>query len=170
MEKGATRASIIFAKEYFRGRDDLVVCEVGVRRGVNAENMREVLNPRLLVLVDSWDSEGETNEENHAEVWTRFHDVKNVVVIKGWSVDVAKILGGFQFDLVYIDANHSPSCVLDDVTVWLPRTESGGIICGHDYLNHSGVRETVDGIFGHRVQFGYPPEGEKEGADWWVIV
>lgn len=48
-------------------------------------------------------------------------------------------------DSVFIDADHSFESVVIDIETWLPKIQSGGIICGHDYWpNHWGVMEAVN--------------------------
>jgi len=50
-------------------------------------------------------------------------------------------------DLVFIDADHSYTCVKKDILGWLPKIRKGGVICGHDcwgkYTNYNlkGRRE-----------------------------
>jgi predicted O-methyltransferase YrrM len=163
-----TRAAIAVAGDHFKGRDDLFVCEIGVQRGINAENILSVLNPRLMVLVDCWHVEdGEDHGKDYVETWKRFHGLKHVIVIKGWSVDVAEILN-LKFDLVYIDAGHDAVSIPEDIEAWLPKVKPGGMICGHDYFNHPAVKEAVDKTFGEKLNFGQPPDGW--GSDWWVFL
>lgn len=37
------------------------------------------------------------------------------------------------FDLVFIDAEHGTTNVIDDIKLWLPKVKVGGYIAGHDY-------------------------------------
>ena len=58
------------------------------------------------------------------------------------------------FDLVFIDGDHYKEDVKTDIEAWWPLIKTGGILCGHDYVenrdiaSHPGVKEAVDEIFG----------------------
>lgn len=53
-------------------------------------------------------------------------------------------------DMIFIDGDHSYSSVLADITAWERTVKPGGLICGHDYNVHPGVKPAVDESF----QFG----------------
>jgi hypothetical protein len=166
--KSSPRATTLFAKKFFAGRDDLVIAEIGVQRGLNAENILNELSPSLLVLVDSWDGKNEENNINFAETWQRLHGNQKIIIIKGESAKVSKIVN-LRFDLVYIDAGHYDEDVRVDIEAWLPHMKRPGIISGHDYTNTSvpGVKRVADSFFGERIQSRHI---EGEGGDWWVVL
>merc|ERR1712078_288202 len=49
------------------------------------------------------------------------------------STDAASIVGDRQFDLVFVDADHSEQGARDDLKAWAPRVRPGGVLAGHDY-------------------------------------
>jgi hypothetical protein len=51
-------------------------------------------------------------------------------------------------DFIYIDANHTYSAVKKDILMWKSKLRYGGILAGHDYGTHPGVKKAVDEIFG----------------------
>jgi hypothetical protein len=54
-------------------------------------------------------------------------------VVRGLSLETAKLFPKLFFDFVYIDAQHDKESVLADITAWKPTIVSGGYIGGHDY-------------------------------------
>lgn len=50
-------------------------------------------------------------------------------------------------DMIFIDGDHSYSSVLADITAWERTVKPGGLICGHDYNVHPGVKQAVDECF-----------------------
>ena len=51
-----------------------------------------------------------------------------------------------NFDVVYIDADHTYESVKSDIAAWYPGLTSGGALCGHDYNPKTwpGVVQAVD--------------------------
>jgi predicted O-methyltransferase YrrM len=57
-------------------------------------------------------------------------------------------------DMIFIDGDHSYSAVLADITAWERTIKPGGLICGHDYGVHPGVKQAVDESFSYgRIKF-----------------
>lgn len=54
------------------------------------------------------------------------------------------------FDFIYIDGNHKPEFVEEDIKLWLPKVKTGGWIGGHDYGNRRApeVAGVVDKALG----------------------
>lgn len=53
-------------------------------------------------------------------------------------------------DMIFIDGDHSYSAVLADIIAWWRTIKPGGLICGHDYGIHPGVKQAVDESFSFR--------------------
>jgi hypothetical protein len=86
-------------------------------------------------------------------------------VLRTPSVEAARTFKDGQFDLVFIDADHSEDQVRADIEAWLPKVKSGGILCGHDFCElsiarHPGVAKAV------REKFGESIFVMEEGAIW----
>ena len=57
-------------------------------------------------------------------------------------------------DMIFIDGDHSYRSVLNDITAWERAVKPGGLICGHDYNIHPGVKLAVDECFSFgRIKF-----------------
>lgn len=67
-----------------------------------------------------------------------------------------------NLDFVWIDGDHRYEQVKRDILNWMPKIRSGGIICGHDYIQAPGVSQAVDEIFGE-VNTG-------DDFTWWRIL
>lgn len=155
------------ARKYFKGRVNLNVLEIGVLRGHNAENLNRELTPELLVLVDPWElAPGclEYHDNNWAETYYRIQGQQNIIVIKATS-EVACGLLSLNFDYIYIDGDHGD--IENDLHLWHPCMNKGGIIAGHDY-NYPNIKKAVHDFFGSGVDTSpYHPHG---GMDWWVFT
>lgn len=65
-----------------------------------------------------------------------------------------------QYDLVFIDADHSYEAVKADIAAWTPKVRKGGVLAGHDYGVFEGVTRAVNEINPHGLM----------GSVWWKII
>lgn len=69
---------------------------------------------------------------------------------------------GFNFDLVYLDGDHSHETVASEIKTYLPLLADGAWIGGHDYTNTpapgDGVKAAVDTLL------GIPPYRFSDGS------
>ena len=132
------------------GRDNLAAlfCELGFRTGaeigVEAGLYSEVLckaNPELkLYAVDAWKAySGYREHVTQSKLDAIFAQAQgrlvlhNCEIIRGFSMDTARLFEPNSLDFVYIDSNHSLPFVIADIHEWSKRVRPGGIIAGHDY-------------------------------------
>ncbi len=185
-----------FVKQHFVETENLVGVEVGVWKGDNALSIVEYLNPKMLILVDAWDEnvesvdaihmndfnqdENDESQEGHLlQTFRQFANATNVVIIRGLSTDVAKLLIG-KFDFVYIDAGHCYESIKNDLKFWSPLVREGGVLGGHDY-NIEGVEIAVREFFKEapdKISIGWKEGDIKsdasgrvyyQGIDWWIV-
>lgn len=84
---------------------------------------------------------------------------KNLEILKGESVKIAKGFNGTKVDMVFIDAGHTYEECKEDIEAWLPKCNKR--IAGHDYVEgHAGVIDAVNEKFGDRVNV--------VDSIWWV--
>ena len=48
------------------------------------------------------------------------------------SLEAAAVVKDNVADLVFIDADHAYSSIVQDIKAWWPKVKTGGILCGHD--------------------------------------
>jgi len=86
----------------------------------------------------------------------------NIRNIKMQSVDAAKLFADGSLDMVFIDAGHEYEEVVSDISAWLPKVRSGGILCGHDFNQFAGVRLAVEELV---------PDYRRGGPEiWWKQI
>lgn len=156
--------------------------EVGVERANFTSHIRQNWDGKLLVAVDKWElnpNYPSFGNERHLQCYEQAKAnigsmTKPVEVIKMWSTDAAhhiealsedsqiKRLWNGGLDFVYLDADHSYAAVISDIEAWYPLVRSGGIICGHDFL------EAPDGWFRQMdAKTSYPTFEAAGAADAW---
>ena len=138
---------------YFAALGFTMGAEIGVERGLYAEVLcREIPNLRLLA-VDAWTAySGYREHVTQAKLdafWAEAQErlaPYGATVVKAFSVEAARHIPDGSLDFVYIDGNHMYDQVWADLTAWVPKVRSGGIVAGHDYGRSSvgHVAEAVD--------------------------
>jgi Methyltransferase domain len=73
-------------------------------------------------------------------------DAINVIRANSW--ESASLYEDASLDFVFIDADHEYESVVKDITAWLPKVKSGGVLAGHDYAWSEKVQRACDTCFG----------------------
>jgi predicted O-methyltransferase YrrM len=114
------------------------VVEIGCHRGVSTEVW--LLHAARVVAVDCW-----SDEAFYREFLERVGDYPNLSVCHDFSLKAAARYRDGEFDLVYLDGDHSFAAVCEDIRTWMPKVRPGGWLTGHDYCELTeGVRRAVD--------------------------
>jgi hypothetical protein len=113
-----------------------VGAEVGVLKGEFSELLCKG-NPGLkLYCIDAWGIGEKKRREYHLQALEEAKvrlSVYDTVLIHKLSMDAVKDFADESLDFVYIDANHEPSFVREDIREWTKKVKKGGIVSGHDY-------------------------------------
>lgn len=103
-----------------------------------------------VIAIDKWDyKEG---VEGEVDIYKDFYENINgfhhiVMPIRGDSIEVShRISGVWNFDFVYIDADHKFDAVLNDIMSYRKLMRKGGWIAGHDY-GDEGVFTAVNTVY-----------------------
>ena len=155
--------SIVDIREYRRLVEQVpvegTIVELGCWKGRSICSIAEIIKRKNLsvVLVDTF--QGTPGEEYaHGEAKTKdiLSELKTSLIRFGlvdrcqvmvMPTNVAAEENG-QFDLVFIDADHSYEAVKQDIANWKPKIKAGGILAGHDYL-WEGPRKATEGMNVH---------------------
>lgn len=164
------------------------MAEVGVLRGALSALILQRAPGATLLMVDNWLTADQQPEDyratgdahalhdDPARVAAHRRDAMDVAEAFGWraciaemgSIEAAKRVQRHEFDLVFLDADHSEAGVAADLEAWAPLVKAGGWIGGHDYGNadprydFSGVKRAVDAWVGDR------PVELDLNFTWWV--
>lgn len=71
-----------------------------------------------------------------------------VEFIKGDSREAHKKISDNSVDLCFVDGDHNPPVVDEDIKNFWSKVKKGGIYCGHDYDNGNEVADAVDNFLG----------------------
>lgn len=128
----------------------LIGAEVGVNKGYNAAYICNVIQPKILYLIDSWNNFfdpvsgeiiGEAQYIMAKELLAPFTCCK---FLRKTSFEAVETFENESLDFVYIDADHSYQAVLSDMARWYPIVKKGGILSGHDFTAEDyGVKRAV---------------------------
>lgn len=118
------------------------IVEVGAWTGCTTMQLAMNSYVRRVYAVDVWNNrevfEGFLENTKHC-LFTMIHPLRGESVF--WA---SHWPGEYKADLIFIDAEHDYENVKADINAWWPHVISGGILCGHDYNTHEGVRRAVD--------------------------
>lgn len=135
--------------------------EVGTHRGAFALQLLIKWNGKLLNCIDPWENlpeyieqsgtlyGGETREDDlkHCKKILKPYDDRKLLH-RGTSAKTSEKFIDNELDFVYLDGNHEPPYVLQDIQLWWPKVKPGGILAGHDFLCHG----EVNGGWGQHIQ------------------
>lgn len=94
----------------------------------------------------SWDDVCEQAKCNLYPTHSNCFEAK-VVFFRELSTRAALRFLDHSIDMIFIDGDHSYTAVIADITAWERTIKPGGLICGHDYNVHPGVKQAVDESF-----------------------
>ena len=144
---------IQFCEEYFKDREDLIFCEIGVSYGDNAYSMLHFLPIKTLYLIDIDTSIIKPQVKND----------KRVIIIEGKSQEVADKLPD-NLDGTYVDGDHSFDSCYRDLVLYEKKTR---VLGGHDFgPSYPGV---VDAVKKFSKEKNHHLYGNLEKEYWMVI-
>lgn len=170
------------ALEHLVGKSNLIGAEIGVGRGINANNIMLSLDIDKLYLIDPYMKYGRGNNvrvtratrcKNEAHHKLARYEKKIVWIEDTSELSVDKIKNE-ELDFVYIDGNHFYDQVLKDIILYYPKVKIGGIFGGHNYELNGGrdcqscnVKKAVDEIL---KKINTKVCIDNTGCiDWWII-
>jgi len=137
------------------------ILEIGTCHGASTRAMLDNSHATIYC-VDSWAGGIDTSYGQVPEDWAyqtfleNMRDMrKRLRIFKMYSHQAPKHLEGLEFDMVYIDADHSYSAVKQDIQNFAPFVREGGLLCGHDYEpGHPGCIAAVKELVSFPQKFG----------------
>lgn len=89
--------------------------------------------------------------------------------------DAIRLVDDGALSFAYLDARHAEADVAEDLALWEPKVQPGGIVAGHDYFDgvipagDFGVKSAVDLYFGERGWTVHETIADRPFSSWWVI-
>lgn len=119
--------------EYFPKNAE--VAEVGVDEGRYSEKILNITAPRVLHLIDPWDSDryGDGKMKAVEDKFKKQISSGQVTIHRGRGVEVLKEFPDDTFDWVYLDTTHRYRETLEELELCGMKVKKGGLIAGHDY-------------------------------------
>lgn len=164
---GSYRPAIVYiANNLGQG---LIGAEIGVEKGLNALFIINIIQPKMLYLIDPWnnfmdeDSKEIIGEAQYLQTLHLLKDYSNKTIIRKTSLEAVDLIKE-ELDFIYIDGDHSYSGVYCDISKWYPKVKQGGIIAGHDFLTFNVEKAVKEFIMQHKIPKLYTGQ-----TDWWFV-
>ena len=153
-------------------QEELIIAEIGVWKGDNAQRLCEILDIEKMYLIDpynkyeDWDFPHAHDNISQAEKEARkkLNDYEFITWLKDYSDDAAEKIEE-ELDYVYVDGNHSYDFVKSDLRNYYELLSDNGIIAGDD-IHFSGVALAVSEF---AVEHNLQPHFEVSHPDWYFI-
>jgi len=161
-----------------------ICIEIGVLDGNFSQQILDILKPKKLYLVDSWENGYDKNGaetykdglqtsyssyEQYLTLKEKYSKDDKINVIRNFSYDAVGLFEDNYFDFIYIDACHLYECVKQDLLDYLPKLKENGLMCGHDYFINDyygfGVIEAVN-EFCEKNNYEMIIFNNEFGSDW----
>jgi hypothetical protein len=137
---------------------NIIFAEVGVFEGQFSQEIKQIINPSKLYLVDIFSGNAGSGDKDGAN-WRhvnlnqtlenlkiKYLNDKCIRLIKNMSANFLNSLQDNYLDGVYIDADHSYDAVKKDLYISYDKVKNNGFILGHDYHEQkfNGVFKAVN--------------------------
>lgn len=136
---------------------NLKVAELGVFKGDFSNDILNIMKPSELHLVDIWNGtfgSGDKDGKNHTivedmqkvyeNICEKYKYNNTILVHKKSTLEYLSTIKDDFFDMIYIDADHSFSAVVNDLMQSFLKIKHNGYLCGHDYIIGSEVAAAVE--------------------------
>lgn len=131
--------------KFVTDQDYDVGAEVGVQHGAFSYYLLRHSTLNVLHSIDSWAGKWCKLREDAASLLKEFGDRSAIHVQTSRQAAEEFSRQKTAFDFVYIDADHRYKAVRDDLRLWWPLLNRGGLFAGHDYCDAgAGVVQAVD--------------------------
>jgi hypothetical protein len=132
--------------------ENAIIAEVGVFQGVFSEKLLKAFNPKMLHLIDIYNSDDTWNylfkkDQHLSYIKNKFKNSLNVNIIHSLSWDGLESLENNTVDFIYIDAGHAYEHVKLDIEKSLKKIKKRAVIQFNDYTNYSVVEGFKYGVF-----------------------
>lgn len=169
-----------------KSKDGAHFVEIGSWLGKSSASMCvEIINSGKNIkfdCIDIWDVgtwssktvEGMSADDLYNKFIKNMEPVKDTfTAIREDSTKAADLYTDNSLDFIFLDADHSYESVKRDITAWLPKVKSGGILAGDDYHpNFPGTMAAVNETLGRLITSGpLIPSGLHMRSDrfFWYI-
>lgn len=154
------RTSTIFAKEYFKDKDNLIAIEIGTHCGKSAEYfLNKIPFVKRLCCIDPYDKnyiiDGKPAPIHFNTAKKRLRKFSHKCeFIRETSDNAIKILNqrGIKADFVYIDGLHTYEQVKRDIENYFLLVKEEGIISGHDIQDEKVTKAVVEFCFKNKIR------------------
>lgn len=177
LSKRSTRLNLA---QFFAASGFTKGAEIGTWTGEYAALLCETIPGLQLTCVDPWLSYAEYRDPKNdsARIEQAYRTAVDrlkpfhCTILRMTSLQGAQNVPDGSLDFIYLDANHSEAFVAQDLSAWVPKVRSGGVVSGHDYVQkaHLEVKPAVDAyVAKHRTGPLHVLAGDKSPSFFWIV-
>lgn len=140
--------------------------EVGTNRGVFARQFLDVWTGEVMFCVDPWsvpsgyEAQAKTLEGSDGDRVADMKAAKELLAVHKDRVAYRRMLSTqaihcfkpHSLDMVYLDGDHTPPHVADDIHMWWQKVRSSGILAGHDFAECEYSAYIQEAVFAHATR------------------
>ncbi len=132
-----------------------IIAELGVDKGDFSKKLLDVVNPKLLYLVDMWGSNRYGNDKADFinDKFKSQIENESIKIFRSDSITAAENFQTSYFDFIYIDTDHSYETTIKELRAWKTKIKDDGIIAGHDYMMGNWLKTLRYGVIEAVHQF-----------------
>ena len=156
--------------KHFQDLGFKVGAEIGVLAGHYSKVLCTTIPHLKLYCIDSWGMGENRKKPYHLKMYEQAKvrlAPYNTKIIYKFSMDAIKDFDDNSLDFVYIDANHEPQFVTEDIREWSKKVRTGGIVSGHDYALR--IATVVDDYVAKNNLKLNLTTLESEHISWWFV-
>jgi len=154
------------------GSKIIKVMEIGVCAGLNAKKLQDNFRISDFYLIDWYrDIYSPKVMEWLKSTHKLFNEDKRVTIIINNSLNVSHLFLHNSIDYIYLDGDHNPEHVYEEMKAYYPKVRKGGMLAGHDFDENKPdrVKLAVERFCKEqKIKYEWGMNDRQDVGDWFI--